>query len=524
MKATVAMLFLLFSFSAFTQKADIIFINGKIFTGEAENHFVEAIVISGDKISYAGNSQQAKAFADSKTRLINLQGKIMVPGFNDQHDHPAFEKDPAPWGFQFNEFNVPGLSKWSVLDSISRLVKLAQPGQWITGVIGTQVLFDSSMRKSLDSLAPHNPVLLKIWWGHGSVMNSLALQRAGLSDHSQDPLGGWYMRNDEGKIYAAQENAQVPFWWALAKDNPEGLKRILEEFSWQQAKGGITTTLYFGTGFPYPIAREVFTKSKIVQHIRIVPWIRSDENKRFTGEWPVREVKIAKDVVVSGAKYAVDGTSLERNSLRRNPYHNMGNGNGRLNYPESELKKILQESLQEKKQTFLHITGDSSFLVVMKLIRQLGSAAQWREVRLRFEHNDVGDPSPDMRKMLKDYGIIMMHTPKYCVHSPIQSLLKDGIMVGISPDGTANPMFELFMITSQQKKTEENLRIGQAVIAFTRTNAYAEYREKIKGTLTKGMLADLVVLSDDIFQLPPERLLQVKPILTMIAGKIVFEE
>src|SRR5690606_13540415 len=144
------------------------------------------------------------------------------------------------------------------------------------------------------------------------------------------------------------------------------------------------------------------------------------------------------------------------------------------------------------------------------------------------EHNCVGEYgtgniSAGNRKILKDLGILVMHTPKFCMGSPMRSLLDSGIIVGISPDGTENPFAEIMLMTSTHSNPKENLTLEQALIAFTKTNAYAEFKEKEKGTLTKGMLADLVVLSQDIFTIPIEKLTETKSVMTMVDGKIVYQ-
>jgi predicted amidohydrolase YtcJ len=126
--------------------------------------------------------------------------------------------------------------------------------------------------------------------------------------------------------------------------------------------------------------------------------------------------------------------------------------------------------------------------------------------------------------MLRAYGIILMHTPKYATESPLATLIADNVTVGISPDGTVNPFFDIFMMVTQQKDPTERLTVPQAIVAFTKTNAFAEFKEKQKGTLSKGMLADLAVLSQDIFTIPPMQLMGTRSVLTMIDGQIVYEE
>ena len=400
----------------------------------------------------------------------------------------------------------------------------AKPGEWIEGKIGTTVFFDTSMRRSLDSIAPNNPVLLQVAWGHGIVTNQKGLRAAGLSDAAKDPVGGWYERNSDGNISSVQQNAEEPFRIAINVAYPRAIIGPMEEFAQEQLRGGITSTLFMGTGFTHSLATSTLQQANIPQRLRIVAWPRSTPEGRQISEWPLAETHPTPTSTISGIKYCIDGTPLEGNSLRTKPYHHRGNGNGRLNYPVDTLRQMMREALATKRQLLMHITADSSFGIVLNLIKETGTAAQWRPLRVRIEHNDVGNPTKEQRKVLKDYGIMMMHTPKVAFGSPIRSLLNDGILVGIAPDGTTNPFWEIMVITSQQANPNENITREQAVIAYTKTNAFAEFREKEKGMLEKGMLADLAVLSQDIFTIPNQQLPATTSVLTMIDGKIVYQE
>lgn len=207
-KQSVAMLI---SVSGFAQSADIIFTNGKIFTADDRQLYVQALAIRGNKILATGTNAMIEKLASAKTKRIDLNGKTVVPGFNDQHDHAAFEFSAAPLTFDHIVFSVEGIVKAAVLDSIAGLLVDAKSGQWIEGKIGTNIFFDTSMRRSLDSLAPDNPVLLQVAWGHGIVTNQKGLEAAGLSDTLKDPVGGWYERNSEAKISSVQQNAKRLF-------------------------------------------------------------------------------------------------------------------------------------------------------------------------------------------------------------------------------------------------------------------------------------------------------------------------
>ena len=498
---------LLFNFQeSSAQKADIILTNGKIFTSDTNKLYVEAIAIKGNKILATGTNASIQKLASSKTTLIDLKGKTVVPGINDQHDHPGFE--PFPVRLQDDhhdesDWNAP--SKTVVLNSIAKLLPNAKPGEWIASKIGNTVFNDTSIRRSLDSIAPNNPVVLQVWWGHGIVTNQKGLQAAGLSDDLQDPVGGWYVRNSDGKISSVHENAQIPFWWTISKAYPKEIIKIMEAYGQTQVERGITSVLYFGTGFAYSFVQDFLSKASIPQRLRIVAWARSTHEGRQLSEWPLAIKQPMPMITVSGIKYVI-------------------NHFGPLNYSIDTLRSIINEALITKRQLLMHISLDSAFATVLNLIKKSGTAEQWRPLRVRIEHNMIGNPTEKQRNDLRDYGILIMHTPKYNHGEHLQSFLRDKIIVGIAPDGCANPFIDLSIITSQQTDPAENITMEQAVIAFTKTNAYAEFKEKEKGILVKGMLADLAVLSQDIFTIPSDKVAATKSVLTMIDGKIVYQE
>lgn len=252
-------------------------------------------------------------------------------------------------------------------------------------------------------------------------------------------------------------------------------------------------------------------------------WQRTTSAGRLTSDWSINEKMITPIVSISGVKYVIDGAPPEGNSLHKLSSLQPGEKNGRFNYPIDTMKQIFKEALNTNRQLMMHITDDSSFETVLNLIQQTAPADAFKLKRIRIEHNCVGPVSNMQKAVLKRYNILMMHTPKYCQGSPLRSLWDKGVMVGISPDGTTNPFLDIMFCTSMQSDPKENLTIEQAVIAYTKNNAYAEFKEKEKGTLMPGMLADLTVLSQDIFTIPAQQLPGTKSMLTMIGGKIVYE-
>ena len=192
--------------------------------------------------------------------------------------------------------------------------------------------------------------------------------------------------------------------------------------------------------------------------------------------------------------------------------------------PVDTIKQILNEAYNSHTQLMMHIVGDSTMSLVLSLMKQTRNDSVWRSKRVRFEHNASGNATAEEIQEIHDMGLIMAHTPKYGHGSHIQSFLDKGIIVSVSLDGTTNPFWDIMVMTSQQKDSKENTTVEIAVIAYTKTNAYAEFEEKEKGTLMPDMVADLAVLSQDIFTIPSEQLPATKSVLTMVDGKIVYED
>lgn len=527
MKSKSWLLVTVFSISCHTiitaQSADLILINGKIFTSDTSQLFAEALAIKGNKIMAVGNSADISKLATVKTKRIDLQGRTMVPGFNDAHEHLG---SFAPVGQLFtSNYSDSGLDKLSVLDSVFRLSKAARPNQWIIGPIGLTVLQDLTMRKALDSIATDHPVYLQVMWGHGVVLNSKALQIVGIPDDAADPLGGFYVRQPgTQKISAIWEYAQWPVWHTVLTSDRESLIKSLRAYARRQIQAGITTVQDMSCSIEPTALSGIYHDANLPLRVRIIPMPGTTKNGRNLAEWKNADRHPSKLTELSGIKYMLDGTPIEQRAFMKKPYPGKQNWYGRLNMPADTIRQILHEALTSNTQLMIHIVGDSTLAVVLSLMKQMADVETWRSKRVRIEHNAMVNTTIEEINDIKVLGLLVMHTPKYNHSSHLRSFIEKGIMVGISPDGTTNPFWDIMSVTSMQTNPAENITREQAVIAYTKTNAFAEFKENEKGTVTKGKLADLAVLSQDIFTIPLEQLPAIKSVLTIIDGKIVYQE
>ncbi|MBS1530082.1 MAG: amidohydrolase family protein [Bacteroidetes bacterium] len=256
---------------------------------------------------------------------------------------------------------------------------------------------------------------------------------------------------------------------------------------------------------------------------RIIAFIITPNAHRNLGEWAGFDKNPTSLVYVSGTKYIIDGTPNDESSLSSKPYDGRPGWFGRFDFAKDTIRQILKDGLAGKDQLMMHVVGDSAVTAVLRMMKMTADYSRWRPKRVRIEHNHGYSSNIDEEENeIKSLSLLMMHTPMYCRESPVRSLIKKGIKVGISPDGLTNPFVNIMIVCSQQTNTNENITREEAVIAYTKNNAYAEFAENIKGTLTRGKLADLAVLSQDIFTIPLDKLPETKSLLTMVGGKIIY--
>lgn len=194
---------------------------------------------------------------------------------------------------------------------------------------------------------------------------------------------------------------------------------------------------------------------------------------------------------------------------------------------------MLKESLDANEQLMLHVSGYPSAKAVLDAVDAQGGTAVWASRRLRFEHGD--GVYEDLVARVKGDGIVVVQNPSHFMAlaapgaspfekaQPVRSLIAAGIPVALGSDGPTNPYLSIMFATIHGNHPAEAITREQAVVAYTRGSAYAEFAEKEKGSLEAGKLADLAVLSQDIFTVPTRELPKTQAVLTMVGGKIVYD-
>ena len=287
----------------------------------------------------------------------------------------------------------------------------------------------------------------------------------------------------------------------------------------------------------------VFRAAELPLRVRLVPTSMTAPSGRLA-EWDA-QLKAGEasrnssggTLTISGVKWILDGTPLERLAAHRVPYRDRPGYFGRLNFAPDTIRALLVEARKHRQQPWLHAIGDSAVAVILSEMEQTGGASAWRAERVRIEHGD--GLTPDLLTRSHRLGVILVQNPSHLMSfpmwnerfepaflarlSPLRSAIAAGIPLALGSDGPMNPFLNIMFATTEPKRPAEALTREQAVIAYTRGSAYAEFAEQEKGTLAPGMLADLAVLSQDIFAVPVEALPATTSVLTMIGGRIVYD-
>jgi predicted amidohydrolase YtcJ len=235
----------------------------------------------------------------------------------------------------------------------------------------------------------------------------------------------------------------------------------------------------------------------------------------------------------------LDGTPLEGTFLPRSDTTPLGEADLHLplTFPATELSAMLRESLKNNDQLLLHISGYPAPQAMLEEMEKAGGEKVWASRRVRFEHGDGLVPRlfPAAKKM----GIVVVQNPAHFDATdmvpglgnqfitarlqPLRSLLAAGIPVALGSDGPMNPYLNIMFAVTHPDNPSEAITREQAVIAYTATSAYAEFAEKDKGTLELGKIADLAVLSQDIFTVSASDLPRTTSLLTLVGGKVVYD-
>jgi predicted amidohydrolase YtcJ len=516
---------------------DTILVHGKIFTGVTSRPYVEAVAIRRERIVAIGDTKTIQATAGPKTNVIDLHGATAIPGINDAHHH--FSLGPPEVDVDLRTMDPTWERvKAGIADAIAKNPR----GSLISVTIGWKVFGDPSIdREALDKIAPNNPVSLNTFTGHAVVLNTAGLRFYRISDNQPDPLGGRFERDAMGRLTGTvREYALMDISRAAADRVPDSdaitqLRQQLDE----EAKYGVTSIQELSVAMAPSRAVSLLEEVPTQIRVRVVRMPGTTPAGRDTDEGKGVPAHPADLIAVSGQKWLADGVGVEGTLTPRgdwrlpaNPPFDSIETALPLEFPRSEYPAMLRDSLKNNEQLLVHVSGNRSVATILDAIDETGGTAVWQGRRLRFEHGDGIFPNQIAR--VKQDGIVVVQNPLHLApiapgaavlekSQPLKSLLAAGIPLAFGSDAPVNPYLDIMFATNPGNRPSEAITREQAVAAYTLGSAYAEFQEKEKGTIEEGKLADIAVLSQDIFTVPTPELPKTVSVLTMVGGNVVYK-
>ncbi len=555
----------MFSCSEKKTPADLIIQGGTIYTAEDANPIVEAVAVIGDKIVYAGDLKNIAAYQGENTRVIDLQGKTMTPGFIEGHGHIM--------GLGYNELNLDLMSVTSyeeMVEKVKEAVSKAQPGQWIVGrgwhqdkwtTKPTKMIKGFQTHQLLSEISPDNPVFLRHASGHAGFANAKAMQMAGVNQLSIEKLskdmgeGGEIIRDELGNPTGIfNERAQGLISQFIPNETEETDAQALELAIAACLRNGITSFHDAGASRENI---ELFKKFKEEKKLNtrlyvmltgfdselLYEWFRKGPEIDSTGLLTIRSIKLN-----------CDGALGSRGAWLLEPYTDRPDFSGMPTLSMDTVLKISREGLKYGFQVCSHAIGDRANKEILDRyeIAFRENAEKSIDHRFRIEHAQHVHPSDIPR--FGEMGVIpAMQAIHLSSDRPWaierlgekrikegaymwQSLLKSGARVVNGTDVPVepiNPIASFFSSVTRQTlqgqpaggyEPEEKMTRAQALKSYTLDAAYGAFEERIKGSIAAGKLADFTVFSTDIMTVPDDQILSTEVSMTIVGGKVLYQK
>jgi predicted amidohydrolase YtcJ len=515
----------------------LVLVNAKVFTADPALPYAQAVAIEDGRILAVDSNEKVRALIGPKTRIIDAGGRLVTPGLIEAHVHLGTELPTPPLAVPNLPF--PGPTGEQALAAVEQAAKTRS--DWICAYVGPLVARDQrNWRKALDAVAPNTPVYLRGFWGHTSIVNSEGLRRLGITESIGDPLGGWWGRDENGRLDGRAYEAAETITARIRPPTPEYLATVFGAAQQRYARWGVTSIHLMNNDKSLELTFAGLAGARPAQKWAVYSWGPfQTQAERISDAWAVIEAAARQapaKVRVEGPKWLLDGTPIEQNSFQRKAYGTRPGWRGRSNLTDGQLGEILKLALERPTQLALHVVGDAETDRILTTMEQLAPASAWRAKRVRIEHGD--GIQPDMIEKVVQFGLVVIQNPTHLAlpipgeslaseHMLLKSFVAAGIPLALGSDGgpkEQNPFLNLMLATLHTSEPTEALSREAGLTAYTAGGAYAEGQDQRKGRIAPGFAADIAVLSQDVLTIPPPQLPATTSLLTLVDGEVIFED
>lgn len=543
--------------------ADLIITNAIIWTANPLMPKAESIACKNGKIVFVGSSAVSLEYQNSQTKIIDAEGAFVMPGLIEGHGHFS------GLGYSLIELNFLKSKSWEEIENmVTDAAAKAKPGEWIVGRGWHQEKWDSLPKpdfynypshENLSNKTPENPVILYHASGHALFANRQAMMAAGVSKETNNPPGGAILRNADGEAIGIFEERAMH----LIQDAHKTYKKSLSEKSldsiWLEAirkaekeclRNGITSFQDAGSTFQ---ELNRYEKLALNKDLNLRLWVMARHS--YKDMQPVistyKKVGIGNHFYTCNAiKSEVDGALGAFGAWLLKPYEDKPGFTGQNTTDIYEVKKIADLAIKNDMQFCVHAIGDRANRVVLDIYEGvMNQNPSKKDRRWRIEHAQHLDTT-DIPRFAK-FGIIASMQGVHCTSdAPFvvkrlglerakkgayawRSLLDNKVIIANGTDAPVedvNPFKSIYASVTRRNYerkldffTEQKMTREEAMISYTKGNAYAAFEDHLKGSLQEGKLADIVILDKNLLDCGDEEILYTNVLYTIVHGKIKYQ-
>lgn len=530
--------------------ADLVIINANIHTIDAGQPLAQAVAINGNHIVAVGSSKEIRKLAGPRTRLIDARNQLVLPGFNDSHVHFL------GGGLQLSSVDLRDAGTTEEFaDRIRRFAEKIPEGRWITGGDWDHERWPNAplpTKELIDRYTPNTPVFVSRLDGHMALANSLALRLAGVTRQTLDPPGGLIVRDQKtGEPTGVLKDAAMSYVWKVVPGSSFEEKLAAARAATNHAASlGVTSVQDMSAGNDVGVYQTLLDRGELKTRVYAVSPLPAWERLARTG---VRAHFGNEMLRIGGLKGFADGSLGSTTALFFEPYKDAPNTRGLAGdemFPEGAMIERVRGADRAGLQVLIHAIGDRANDLILSCYEQVSSENGERDRRFRIEHAQHLRPQ-DISRFGRDRVIASMQ-PYHAIDDgrwaekrigkerakttyAFRSLLDSGATLAFGTDWTVAPLDPVLSVYAAVTRrtldgrnpkgwvAEQKISVEEAVRAYTVGSAYAEFQEAVKGTIATGKLADLVILSRDIFKIDPRDIEKVRVVMTIMDGRVVFE-